>query len=88
MHHRRDRWDILGLILALLADNATGATLPLSRIAQRANLPYDRFVGHLDELREGGLVTGDEMPAVTAKGHDLLKSWRQWEAVLQRFGLD
>ena len=85
--HRRERWEILGLILALVADNAT-AGLPLSRIAQRANLPYDRFVDHLAELRAGGLVTADEMPAITERGRDLLRSWRQWEAVLQRFGLD
>ena len=85
--HRRERWEILGLILALLADN-DAARLPLSRIAQRANLPYDRFVDHLAELRTGGLVSADDMPAITEKGRDLLKSWRQWEAVLQRFGLD
>ncbi|HUR25951.1 MAG TPA: winged helix-turn-helix domain-containing protein [Candidatus Thermoplasmatota archaeon] len=84
---RRERWEILGLILALLADNGS-AHLPLSRIAQRANLPYDRFVDHLAELRSGGLVTADDMPGLTEKGRDLLKSWRQWEAVLERFGLD
>jgi predicted transcriptional regulator len=84
--HRRERWEILGLILALLADG--GEALPLSRIAQRANLPYDRFMDHLAELRTGGLVTDAEMPRLTDRGRDLLKSWRQWEAVLQRFGLD
>lgn len=86
---RRERWEILGLILALLSDNAVAREgLPLSRIAQRANLPYDRLLGHIEELRAGGLVTADEMPRVTERGHDLLRSWRQWEAVLQRFGLD
>jgi predicted transcriptional regulator len=86
---RRERWDILGLLLSLLAENASGdARLPLSRIAQRANLPYDRLIEYLGELRAGELVTDEEMPRPTQRGQDLLKSWRQWEAVLQRFGLD
>jgi predicted transcriptional regulator len=87
--HRRERWEILGLILAMLAEAPAGqAQLPLSRIAQRANLPYDRFVDHLQELRASGLVTADERPTLTERGRDVLRSWRQWEAVLQRFGLD
>lgn len=87
---RRERWDILGEILAVLAGNAQPGAhpLPLSRIAQRVHLPYDRFMGHLDELRTGGLVDAQEMPQLTAKGEALLRSWQQWEAVLQRFGLD
>jgi predicted transcriptional regulator len=87
---RRERWDILGQVLSLLAENGAGggAPIPLSRVAQRANLPYDRFTGYLQELREGALVTADEMPMLTEKGHSLLKSWRQWAAVLQRFGFD
>lgn len=86
---RRERWDILGLILGILQqETAAGATAVLSRVAQRANVPYDRFVTYLDELRQGGLVTPGEAPALTEKGEALLRSWRQWETVLQRFGLD
>jgi predicted transcriptional regulator len=83
---RRERWDILGVILTELA--AGGAETPLTRIAQRANVPYDRFLAYLQELRDGGLLGPGDRPALTDKGFALLRSWRQWEAVLQRFGLD
>lgn len=86
---RRERWHILGLMLALLSEGATAPDRPaLSRIAQSANLPYDRFLEYLGELRQGALITQDEWPLLTESGTHLLKSWRQWEAVLQRFGLD
>jgi predicted transcriptional regulator len=84
---RRERWAILGQLLALL-DGADAGDLVMSRVAARANLPYDRFIDYLAELREGELVTADDRPLLTEKGRALLKSWRQWEAVLQRFGLD
>lgn len=89
MKQRRERWHILGLLLALLSEGATAPDPPaLSRIAQRANLPYDRFLDYMGELRQGGLITPDPWPRLTESGNHLLKSWRQWEAVLQRFGLD
>jgi predicted transcriptional regulator len=87
--HRRDRWAILGLLLALLDKEAASSDpAALSRIAQRANLPYDRFMLHLGELRDQGLLTSDARPRLTEKGHSLLASWNQWATVLQRFGLD
>lgn len=86
--HRRERWEILGRILALLAAATPSDPVVLSRVAQSANLPYDRFVTHLDELRQQGLVTADTPPRLTDKGQALLRSWQQWEGVLQRFGLD
>ena len=86
---RRERWDILGMILGILQQEAAqGEPASLSRVAQRANVPYDRFMGYMEELRTGGLLQDGEPPALTEKGEALLRSWRQWEAVLQRFGLD
>lgn len=85
---RREHWVILGLVLSILEESRPADPLPLSRVAQRANLPYDRFTVYLGELRQRGLVTPDEAPALTEEGQSLLKSWRQWQAVLQRFGLD
>lgn len=86
---RRERWDILGLLLQILAqDAASPERSALSRVAQRANLPYDRFVDYLEELRKGGLVSADGHPVLTERGEALLRSWQQWETVLQRFGLD
>jgi predicted transcriptional regulator len=86
---RRERWDILGLILGILQQESAGGQPPtLSRVAQRANVPYDRFVQYLEELRSGNLITPGDQPALTEKGEALLRSWRQWETVLQRFGLD
>lgn len=86
---RRERWDILGLILQILQQGATAQEpLPLTRVAQRANVPYDRFVTYIEELRSGGLIDAADPPLLTEKGQALLRSWSQWEAVLQRFGLD
>ena len=86
--HRRDRWAILTSILAMLDEEERSVTpAAMSRIAQRANLPYDRFLLHIAELREGGLVNGDARPLLTDKGRVLLRSWRQWDGVLHNFGL-
>lgn len=86
---RRERWDILGMILGILqSEQMSGGPVALTRVAQRVNVPYDRFVGYMEELRAKELITADESPTLTQKGQALLGSWRQWESVLQRFGLD
>ena len=59
----------------------------MSNVAVRANLSYDRLIGYLNELGAAGMVEGERMPRLTAKGRAFLQEYRQWRGVLDRFGL-
>lgn len=59
----------------------------MTNVATRANVSYDRLVQYLEELATADLVTRDRMPRLTEKGRDFLRQYRQWNEVLERFGL-
>jgi predicted transcriptional regulator len=86
---RRDRWSIWGAILVALHDERTtlGEGARLTTVAQRANVPYDRLIAYLDDLAARGLVTRDRPPRITPEGGEFLRHYRQWNDVLDRFGL-
>jgi predicted transcriptional regulator len=83
---RRERYAILGDILAAI-ERAGGEAEPrVTAVAQRANLPHGRLMGYLVELRDAGLVTNEG--ALTPSGRDFLRKYREWCEVLERFGLE
>lgn len=86
---RRERWSVLGAILDALETGGTpGANGPvLTRVATRANLPYDRLVIYLEQMATAGLVTDSKKPQLTDKGREFLRHYRQWSEMLERFGL-
>lgn len=58
-------------------------------MAARANIAYDRLQPYLDELSTAGLILAtSSMPTLTPKGHEFLRHYRAWTAVLEDFGLD
>lgn len=80
---RRERWDIIGsILLAVEAEHAEAQAPRVTKIADRANVAYDRLVGYLDTLRAAGLVAGDRVPALTPKGREFLAAYRAWHAFL------
>ncbi|HEV8361642.1 MAG TPA: winged helix-turn-helix domain-containing protein [Candidatus Thermoplasmatota archaeon] len=85
---RRERWSIIGAIVdAIDHEVQKGEQARVSNLALRANLSYDRLQGYLAELMQAGLIEGERMPRLTPKGREFLREYRQWRAVLNRFGL-
>lgn len=85
---RREHARILGDVLDSLAKQAKHEPRSsLAGLAARANLPHDRLLGYLSELRERGLVTADRLPGLTAKGSEFLACYRAWVRVQALYGL-
>ena len=84
---RRERDAILGSLL-LAIDEASAAGSGVTSVATKANLPHDRMSAYMRELSAAGLVTFDRRPALTTQGREALRTYRDWSAMLHRFGLD
>ena len=85
---RRERWSILADVLRAIADKTREShDASIKSVTLRANLPYDRLMLYLDELRANGLVEGDRRLRLTEKGHEFLREYYAWRRVLQRFGM-
>ena len=85
---RRERATIVGELLELLAEDEQAAepTSP-TRMAARANLPYDRFTAYMQDLTVRGLLATGPRPRLTDAGRDLLQRYRSWREALRLFGL-
>ncbi|HVM44845.1 MAG TPA: winged helix-turn-helix domain-containing protein [Candidatus Thermoplasmatota archaeon] len=86
---RRERWSVIGDILSAIQNERSRGMAPrISNVAARANVAYDRLDPYLAELESAGLIMRDSaFPEVTAKGHEFLRHYRTWTAVLDDFGL-
>ncbi len=84
---RRERATILGELLERMAEVEAQGPASTTRLAARANVPYDRFVQYVKDLRDGGLVTMDDPPQLTAAGREFLDRYRQWQEALRLLGL-
>lgn len=84
---RRERWDIIGAILVAIAlDQARGGARP-TRVAEAANVAYDRLVLYLDELRAAGLIAGERVTVLTPKGRDFVTAYLDWKERLTDLGV-
>lgn len=61
----------------------------MTRVAAKVNIPYDRFVQYIEELRARGLISQPEegTPRLTAEGRRVLESYRLWAQTVEAFGL-
>ncbi|HUR67868.1 MAG TPA: winged helix-turn-helix domain-containing protein [Candidatus Thermoplasmatota archaeon] len=84
---RRERATILAALL-LAVEEGHVAGHGITRVASRANLPYDRTTSYLGELAAAGLVTRGPAPALTDDGKEALRRYQEWAEVMGRFGLE
>jgi predicted transcriptional regulator len=85
---RRERATILGELLEVVAEGEAAAEPPSpTRLAARANLPYDRFASYMDDLAQRGLATPGPRPTLTPAGREVLERYRAWREALRLFGL-
>lgn len=86
---RREHGKILGDVLDSLESLARRQPdrVNLAGLASAANLPHDRLVEYLAELRYHGLVSEDHLPSLTDRGEQFLQCYRGWMRVQALYGL-
>ena len=85
---RREKATLLGEILGAVAQAEEDGERRLTRLAVRVNMPYDRFMEFIAELRVKGLVEEDREPRLTPRGFEVLRKFRGWKEVLAPLGFD
>lgn len=86
---RREHGKILGDVLDNLESLARHhpERINLAGLASAANLPHDRLVEYLEELRQHGLVSNEHLPSLTDRGEQFLQCYRGWMRVQAMYGL-
>jgi predicted transcriptional regulator len=59
----------------------------LTRVQQKANVPFDRLKAYLSELRELGFIQGESSPELTKKGQQYITEYDKVVDFMQRMGL-
>jgi predicted transcriptional regulator len=86
---KRSKLQIYFDILQLLCEKTETGDRPFpTRIAHKANLPYDRFRSCLDQLVQLGMVSrGEGKLVVTRKGLEYVEWHRRMNSFLKHMGL-
>jgi predicted transcriptional regulator len=85
---RREHARILGDVLDSLDHlTARAERLNLAGLAAGSNLPHDRLLAYLGELRDKGLVTEEHLPGLTARGRQFLECYRAWIRIQRLYGI-
>lgn len=86
---RREHAKILGDVLDSLEalPRRQPGRVNLAALSSSANLPHDRLVEYLAELRRHGLVAGGHFPGLTDRGEQFLQCYRGWIRVQALYGL-
>lgn len=76
-------------ILLVLCEELKNDKPSLTRVAQKANLPYDRFQKRLNQLIQLGLVSRgqDQKLSVTEKGLEFIAEYMKITDFLRKIGL-
>ncbi|MCP8304864.1 MAG: hypothetical protein H3Z50_05285 [archaeon] len=86
---KRSRFQIYFDILRFLREELQSSDKPSpTRVAHRANLPYDRFRNYLDDLIQLGMISheGGKL-VVTKKGWEYIQEHEKMNNFLKRMGL-
>ncbi len=84
--HGRILGDVLDNLNRIAAEQDGRANL--AGLAAGANLPHDRLVTYLAELRQHGLITEARFPLLTPKGDQFLDCYRSWRRIQAIYGLE
>ncbi|MGI0080676.1 MAG: winged helix-turn-helix domain-containing protein [Nitrososphaerales archaeon] len=91
--HKRSRFELYGdILLAIREDVDKNSTARLTRVYGKANVPYDRFKGYINDLRKNALieisvVNDHEEIKVTKRGFEYIQEYVHVDKFLIAFGL-
>lgn len=86
---KRSRFQIYFDLLQIFCVKTEDSELLPTRVAHRANLPYDRFQSYLERLIQLGMVCKGSSgePVVTEKGLEFIQEYKRMTTFLKRMGL-
>ena len=84
---RRDRLKIYMDILLTTRDESKKQKTVITRIQQKSNVPFDRFVTYLSELKDLGLIQNEASPELTEKGVQFVIEYERVLDFMKRMGL-
>jgi predicted transcriptional regulator len=84
---RRDRLKIYGDLLIILLNESRKKSIVLTHIQQKSNVPFDRLITYLAELRELGLIEEEPSLNLTDKGKAFINEYQMVLDFMERMGL-
>lgn len=84
---RRDRLKIYGDLLLILFNESRKESIILTHIQRQSNVPFDRLITYLAELRELGLIEEKTSLRLTDKGIAYIKEYEMVLDFMKRMGL-
>jgi predicted transcriptional regulator len=83
---RRDKMRIYYDVLYAIESDRKEKKLVLTRIQEKANIPFDRLKTYLKELTELGLIQDDPLQ-LTEKGQQYMIEYEKVQDFMKRMGL-
>jgi predicted transcriptional regulator len=91
--HKRSRFELYGdILVAIREDISMNSAARLTRVYGKANVPYDRFKGYINDLIKNDLiesmvVDGHEEMRLTKRGLEYIEEYARVNKFLLSFGL-
>jgi len=74
-------------ILSAVQNKTSNGEITLTRVQQKANVPYDRLKTYISELAALGLIQSGSSPRLTEKGVRYLAEYEKVLDFMKRMGL-
>jgi predicted transcriptional regulator len=84
---KRHKYRIYFEILMVLSHARGEDTLRTTYVARKVNIAYDRFLRHLEELENLGMIESREKLFLTEKGKQYVDEYQRFDDFLRRMGL-
>ena len=84
---RRDRLKIYGDLLSMLNAERNSEKIVLTRIQVKINVPFDRLINYLSDLRDLELIESEDSLVLTEKGREYLREYQKVLEFMKRMGV-
>ena len=84
---RRDRLKIYGDLLSMLNAERNSEKIVLTRIQVKINVPFDRLINYLSDLRDLELIESEDSLVLTEKGREYLREYQKVLDFMKRMGV-
>lgn len=84
---RRDRLKIYGDLLSMLNAERNSEKIVLTRIQVKINVPFDRLINYLSDLKDLELIESEDSLVLTEKGRQYLREYQKVLDFMKRMGV-